>query len=138
MFRLYQFWLGGGSFHTGVGGAPFFFGPLKFVQNLSAYAVDEHKDDFGFTVFPAGREGVDPTYTIGATGLLAINASSEHKDVCAEFLDMMLTNDFVSGISVDWPGYWGVPLTTLNEIDASQYEGLTKLLLLFLHTASDV
>ncbi|MCC2874896.1 ABC transporter substrate-binding protein [Lachnoclostridium pacaense] len=110
----------------GEGGAPFFFGPLKFVQNLSAYAVDEHKDDFGFTVFPAGREGVDPTYTIGATGLLAINASSEHKDVCAEFLDMMLTNDFVSGISVDWPGYWGVPLTTLNEIDASQYEGLTK------------
>lgn len=110
----------------GEGGAPFFFGPLKFVQNLSSYAVDEHRDDFGFTVFPAGREGVKPTYTIGATGLLAINASSKHKDVCAEFLDMILTNDFVSEISVDWPGYWGVPLTTLNEIDASQYQGLAR------------
>ena len=108
------------------GKAPFYFGPLKFIQNLMPYAVDENADNFGFTVFPAVGD-VPATYTVGATGLLAINEKTEHKDVCAEFLDMMMTNDFVTAMAKDWPGYWAVPLTTLSEIDMSQFEGLSKM-----------
>lgn len=109
------------------GRAPFYFGPLKFIQNLMGYAVDDKADAFGFTAFPATSADIPATYTVGATGLLAINANTEHKDACAEFLDMMMTNDFVESMAKDWPGYWAVPLTTLGEIDMSQFEGLSKM-----------
>lgn len=107
-------------------GSPFFFGPMKFIQNLISYAEGDLKDAFKFTAFPATSANNQPTYTIGATGLLAINANSAHKDVCAEFLDMMLSLEFVTEISQDWPGYWGVPLKDLSSIQIDDYEGLTK------------
>lgn len=108
------------------GRAPFYFGPLKFIQNLMGYAVDDQVNSFGFTAFPA--VGDHPaTFTVGATGLLAINENTEHKDVCAEFLDMMMTNEFVEAMANDWPGYWAVPLTTLNEVDATKFDGLPKM-----------
>lgn len=108
------------------GKAPFYFGPFKFVQNLMTYAVDDKKDNFQFTALPAGREGLNSCYTIGATGLLGINANTEHKDVCAEFLDMLMTNEFVKEMGQNWPGYWVVPLKTLKDIDTSDMEGLGK------------
>lgn len=108
------------------GRAPFYFGPLKFIQNLMPYAVDDAAEDFGFTCFP-GTADVPATYTVGATGLLAVNANTEHKDVCAEFLNMLMTNDFVESMASDWPGYWAVPLTTLSEIDMGQFSGLSKM-----------
>lgn len=108
----------------GDGRAPFFFGPMKFIQNLLDYAEE---DMFGFTAFPAVDENTPSIYTVGATGLLAINEKTEHKDACAEFLDMMMTNDFVEKMAVDWPGYWAVPLTTLSEIDTSKFTGLPKM-----------
>lgn len=104
------------------GRAPFFFGPLKFVQNLMGYDAE-----FGFTAFPAVDEDTAATYTVGATGLLAINEKTEYKDECAEFLNMMMSNDFVEAMANDWPGYWAVPLTTLGEIDTEQYSGLSKM-----------
>lgn len=103
------------------GRAPFFFGPMKFIQNLMDYA-DE--DLFGFTAFPAADADTPAVYTVGATGLLAINEKTEYKDECAEFLDMMMTNEFVASMANDWPGYWAVPLTTLSEIDMNQFTGL--------------
>ena len=109
------------------GKAPFFFGPMKFIQNLMTYAVGDDADTFGFTAFPSGIEGQPASYTVGATGLLAINANTEYKDVCAEFLDMMMSNDFVVDMANDWPGYWAVPLTTLGDIDMSQFTGLSKM-----------
>ena len=108
------------------GRAPFYFGPLKFIQNLMGYAVDDMADAFGFTVFPAVGD-LAATYTVGATGLLAINANTQYKDECAEFLDMLMSNDFVESMAKDWPGYWAVPLTTLGDIDMSQFEGLSKM-----------
>lgn len=108
------------------GRSPFYFGPLKFIQNLIGYAVDDKADSFGFTAFPAAN-GNPATYTVGSTGLLAINENTEHKDVCAEFLDMLMSNEFVEAMAKDWPGYWAVPLTTLGEIDMSQFEGLSKM-----------
>lgn len=39
---------------------------------------------------------------------------------------MMLTNDFVSGYPTVTGPDGRTPLTTLNEIDASYYEGLTN------------
>ena len=103
------------------GRAPFYFGPMKFIQNLMSYA---DKDTFGFTAFPSASADSPAIYTVGATGLLAINEQTEYKDECAEFLDMMMTNDFVTKMANDWPGYWAVPLTTLNEIDMGQFSGL--------------
>lgn len=107
------------------GRAPFYFGPLKFIQNLIGYAVDDKADNFGFTAFPAVGEN-PATYTVGATGLLAINENTEHKDVCAEFLDMLMTEDFVEAMAKDWPGYWAVPLKNLSEIDVEKFDGLSK------------
>ena len=107
------------------GRAPFYFGPLKFIQNLMGYAVGDMEDAFGFTSFPAVGD-VPSTYTVGSTGLLAINEKSVHKDVCAEFLDMLMTNDFVQAMAKDWPGYWAVPLSTLDQIDMAQFSGLSK------------
>lgn len=106
------------------GRAPFYFGPMKFIQNLMDYA---DQDLFGFTAFPAVDENTPAVYTVGATGLLAINEKSEYKDECAEFLNMMMTNEFVEGMAVDWPGYWAVPLTTLGDIDMEQFSGLPKM-----------
>lgn len=103
------------------GRAPFFFGPLKFIQNLMDYAEE---DKFGFTAFPAASDEIPATYTVGATGLLAINEKSEHKDVCAEFLDMLMTTEFVKEMAQDWPGYWAVPLKDLSSIDTSDMSGL--------------
>lgn len=105
------------------GQSPFYFGPLRFIQNLKAYEVG---DSIGFAPFPAVGD-VPSTVTVGATGLLAINANTEHKDVCAEFLDLLMSNAFVETMANEWPGYWAVPLTTLGDIDANNFEGLSKM-----------
>jgi len=118
------------------GGAPFFFGPLKFIQNLVMFCVDDNRDDFQFCVFPSGRDGVDPSYTIGATGILAVNANTQYKDKAAEFINMLISEEFVMEMAEKWPGYWGVPLTTLNEIDTSGFEGLPKYYMEAIVTAS--
>ena len=118
------------------GRAPFFFGPIRFIQNFSQYVPDDENDFIKMTVFPGAREGVEPSYTIGAGGILAINANSEHKDICAEFIDMFLSTDFVEEVSQGWPGYWGVPLKNLDEINTENSTGLTKSFLESLKVAS--
>ena len=105
-----------------TGQSPFYFGPLRFTQNLKAYDVG---DSIGFAPFPTVGD-TPSTVTVGATGLLAINANTEHKDVCAEFLDLLMSNSFVDSMAKSWPGYWAVPLTTLGELDPANYEGLSK------------
>ncbi len=108
------------------GKAPFFFGPVKFIQNIGQY-VDYDKADFiKMAPIPSGRDGVPVAYSLGATGILAINANSKNKDVCAEFLDMFMSIEFVSEISQVWPGYWGVPLKNLSDVDTSSSSGLGK------------
>ncbi len=108
------------------GRTPFFFGPYKFIQNLPLYAVGDMEDSFGFAPFPSEDPNEPSYYTIGATGTLAINANSKNPDGAALFLDMMLSNEFVHDIVTDWPGYWAVPITTLNEVDTSDLSGLPK------------
>lgn len=119
------------------GRSPFFLGPVKFIQQLSGYLNEENQDDFGFAVFPSGREGIAPSYSFGATGILALNAESEHKDVCAEFLNMFVNADFVKEMAQVWPGYWGVPLTNLSELDISDMDGISRKFLDALVVASD-
>ena len=115
------------------GQSPFYFGPLRFIQNLKAYEVG---DSIGFAPFPAVGD-VPSTVTVGATGLLAINANTEHKDVCAEFLDLLMSNSFVETMANEWPGYWAVPLTTLGEIDVNNFEGLSKMFMESVITSID-
>ena len=117
--------------------APFFFGPVKFIQNIGQY-VDYDKADFiKMAPIPSGRDGVPVAYSLGATGILAINANSKNKDVCAEFLDMFMSIEFVSEISQVWPGYWGVPLKNLSDVDTSSSSGLGKNYLESLKTACE-
>ena len=120
------------------GHSPFFFGPLKFIQNLMPFAVGENADDFQFTVFPAGREGIEPAYATGTSSILAINANTEYKDACAKLLNMIIDQDYVVEMAKRWPGYWGVPLTTLDEIDIDQFEGLSKTFMNAIIEANDV
>ena len=108
------------------GKAPFFFGPVKFIQNIGQYVPFAEADFIKMAPIPSGRDGVPVSYSLGATGILAINANTEHKDVCAEFLDLFMSLEFVSEIAPVWPGYWGVPLKNLSEVDTSKATGLGK------------
>ena len=64
-----------------------------------------------FFPFPATNDKVNyPTYTLGVTSCLSINAFSPYKDECAEILDKIMTNDFMVKLTKEWPGYWAIPL----------------------------
>lgn len=118
------------------GRSPFYFGPIRFIQNFGQYVANEDNDFIKMTVFPGAREGVNPSYTIGASGVLAINANTEHKDACADFLDMFLSTDFIEEVAQGWPGYWGVPLKNLDNLNTSNSKGLTRTFLESLKVAS--
>lgn len=94
-----------------MGRAPFFVGPSNIFQWAPNYFRGLTTDDFGFMPFPSTNDKVDyPTYTLGVTGCLSINAYSQYKDECAEILDIIMTNEFMVDMTKDWPGYWAVPL----------------------------
>ena len=106
------------------GRAPFFFGPIKFMQFMMNYAVGDQADDFRFAPFPAA-DGSN-YYAMGTTCVMAINANSQHKDVCAELLNTMVSLEFVSQMAEVWPGYWGIPLKDIGSLDTSSLTGLSK------------
>ena len=101
--------------------APFHFGTSKSFQFAVSFYEGERGGDLKFMALPAGREGIQPNYAMGCTGVLGINEASPHKDICAKFLDMLMTEETVGELSRDWPGYWYCPLKTLDQIDISDY-----------------
>ena len=114
-------WLGGDNYTDlnfdesvqllSMGMAPFFVGPSNVFQWAPKYFRGLTEDDFGFFPFPATNDKVNyPTYTLGVTSCLSINAFSPYKDECAEILDKIMTNEFMVKLTKEWPGYWAIPL----------------------------
>lgn len=108
------------------GQSPFHFGASKSYQFAAPFYTDDRAGDLKFMALPAGNSGVESNYAMGCTGVLGINEASEHKDICAKFLDMLMTTETVAELSKDWTGYWYVPLKNLGEIDASSWGEYAK------------
>lgn len=108
------------------GRSPFFFGPTLVFQFASEFFTGDKEDDLGFIAFPSGNDKVAyPSYTLGTTASLSINANSEHKDEAAKIIDDILTVEFMQDMTKEWPGYWGVPLVDLATLDTSDMTGLS-------------
>lgn len=108
------------------GQTPFCFAPLngfQWAQNVAA--SPEQLDNLGFTLFPS-KNGDSPAVTLGAMCTFSINAKSENPDGAAAVMDYMLTADFATNMSSEWPGYWGIPVKDFVNVDSSQFEGVYK------------
>lgn len=107
--------------------SPFFIGPTLVFQFASAFfnEANGNVDQLGFIPFPSGDSSVAyPTYTLGTTATLGINANSQNKDAAAAVLDIMMSKEFMQNMTAQWPGYWGVPLKDLD-VDLGAMKGLS-------------
>lgn len=105
------------------GDVPFFFAPLNGFQWLKNVASsDEQLADIGFIPMPS-KGSNDPAVMIGSVCTFSINAKSDNPDGAAAVLDYMMTVDFASKMSSDWPGYWGLPVKEISDMDSSKFEG---------------
>ena len=103
---------------------PFCYAPLNCFQWAKGVAPDDATlDNIGFMLLPA-KNGGDAPVTLGAVCSYSINAKSEHPDAAAAVLDYMLTAEFASGMSSEWPGYWGMPVVEFTTVDPADYEGV--------------
>lgn len=108
------------------GQTPFAFAPLNGFQWAKNVATSEEAlDNVGFTLLPS-KHSDDPAVSLGAVCSFSINSKSENPDGAAAVLDYMLTADFASGMSSEWPGYWGIPVTDFVSVDSSAFEGASK------------
>lgn len=109
------------------GQSPFFIGPTLGFQFAAEFFNEEagNVEDLGFMPFPTVGDGLEsPLFTLGTTASFSINAQSEHPDAAAAVIDRMMTEEFMTQMSAEWPGYWAVPLSGV-ELDPSEFEGLS-------------
>ena len=107
------------------GGTPFFFAPLNGFQWLKNVATSEEQlADIGFMPMPS-KNSDNPAVMLGSVCTFSINAKSENPDGAAAVMDYMMTADFASDMSAEWPGYWGLPLKGLTSMDTSAFTGLS-------------
>jgi raffinose/stachyose/melibiose transport system substrate-binding protein len=110
------------------GKSPFFIGPTLAFQFATDYFNDKagNVDNLGFTSFPTIGQGLaSPLYTLATTASLSINAASKNKDGAAAVIDYMMTDKYLKDMTATWPGYWGVPLKTLDAKPAD-FQGLSR------------
>jgi raffinose/stachyose/melibiose transport system substrate-binding protein len=113
-----------------VGKSPFFFAPTLAFQFATDYFNDGAKntDDLGFAAFPnVSGSLTSPVYALGTTAALSVNANSTNKDGAAEVINYMMSKQFFTDMTKTWPGYWGVPLKSLDSVDVNQFTGLSRL-----------
>jgi len=112
-----------------AGKSPFFLGPTLEFQFATNYFNDAagNTSDLGFAAFPNINTSLPPSWTLGTTAALSINANSAHKDGAAQVINYMMGEKFFVDMTKSWPGYWGVPLKSLASVDLSQFTGLSKL-----------
>jgi raffinose/stachyose/melibiose transport system substrate-binding protein len=112
-----------------AGKSPFFLGPTLEFQFATNYFNDAagNTSDLGFAAFPNINTSLSPSWTLGTTAALSVNANSAHKDGAAEAINYMMSEKFFVDMTKTWPGYWGVPLKSLASVDLSQFTGLSKL-----------
>lgn len=107
------------------GGTPFFFAPLNGFQWLKNVATSEEQlADIGFMPMPS-KNSDNPAVMLGSVCTFSINAKSENPDGAAAVMDYMMTADFASDMSAEWPGYWGLPLKGLTSMDTFAFTGLS-------------
>jgi len=108
------------------GKSPFVISSSQFFQFANEYFNDEagNTDDLGFAPFPGTDKAQYPTFSIGTVATFSVNASTSHKDEAAKILNIMISKDFMTDMTIAWPGYWGVPLWEMN-IDMSRMSGLS-------------
>lgn len=108
------------------GKTPFCFAPLNGFQWAKGVAPSEEAlDNLGFIPIP-GKDGEESTVTIGSVCTFSINANCENPDGAAAVLNYMLTGEFATGMSTDWPGYWGIPVIDFTKVDVNDYEGVSR------------
>ena len=108
------------------GQTPFCFAPLNGFQWAKNVASSEEQlDNVGFTLLPS-KNGGDAPVTLGAVCSFSINSKSQYPDGAAAVLDYMLTAEFATNMSSEWPGYWGLPVTDFVSVDPSTYEGFSR------------
>lgn len=103
--------------------AAFLIGPSRIYQNIVRVFTSEEAEKVHFMPLPVSD---DAPYAIGTTGILGINKNSKNKDLASKVLAMIVDEKFVKAMSEKWPGYWGVPLTSLKESDFSNLNGASK------------
>ena len=109
------------------GRSPFFIGPALVFQFIVKTATPEAAANIGFVPFPNFNDEIPyPTYTLGTVCSFSINEASQNKDAAAAVLDLMLSPEFVAGMTETWPGYWGMPISNLDEADTSALSGLSE------------
>lgn len=108
------------------GQTPFCFAPLNGFQWAKNVATSEDQlQNIGFTLLPS-KKGAEAPVTLGAVCSFSINASCPYPDGAAAVLDHMLTAEFTTGMSSEWPGYWGIPVTDFVNVNADDYEGFSR------------
>lgn len=106
------------------GETPFFFAPLNGFQWIKNVATEEQMAQIGFMPIPSKQTG-EPAVMIGSVCTFSINANSEYPDGAAAVLDYMMTADFASQMTSEWPGYWGLPVKELASMNPADYTGLS-------------
>lgn len=106
------------------GQTPFFFAPLNGFQWIKNVATEEQMANVGFMPIPSKQTG-EPAVMIGSVCTFSINANSENPDGAAAVLDYMMTADFASSMTSEWPGYWGLPVKELADMNPADYSGLS-------------
>jgi raffinose/stachyose/melibiose transport system substrate-binding protein len=110
-----------------AGKSPFFFGPSLAFQFATDFFNEKkgNAGNLGFIPFPSASADIpSPTWTLGTTASLSINANSPHKDGAAAVINYMMTDKFLKAMTPSWPGYWGVPLKKLD-VQPSDFTGLS-------------
>lgn len=107
------------------GQSPFFFAGLNVFQFLKNVATEEQCNDIGYALLP-DYHGGETNAALGTMCTFSVNSKSENKDGAAAVLDYMLSAEFTANMSSKWPGYWGMPVKALQEIDLDEYEGIYR------------
>lgn len=108
------------------GQTPFCFAPLNGFQWAKNVATSEEQlANIGFTLLPS-KSGAAAPVTLGAVCSFSINAKSQYPDGAAAVLNHMLSAEFATNMSSEWPGYWGLPVSDFVNVDASAYEGFSR------------
>lgn len=115
--------------------SPFFYGALNVFQFIKNIATEEQCDNIGFFPLPNYDGSTDHRASLGSICSFSINSQCKNPDGAAMVLDYMLTSDFSAGMSSQWPGYWGMPLKDLTQIDLEQYQGIYKE---YMRTCTDI
>jgi raffinose/stachyose/melibiose transport system substrate-binding protein len=112
-----------------TGKSPFFLAPTLAFQFATDYFNDAagNTGDLGFTAFPNVNTSLaSPTYALGTTAALSVNANSKNKDGAAQAINYMMSEKFFTEMTKTWPGYWGVPLKSIDNVQPGQFTGLSK------------